>query len=332
MKKRNINMILIALAGPIPYSTITSQHLNAIRKAAPFAEIVVVHDQKEWEKRAGEIASRVQVAFAPWTWHSRFKEMPNLQWIQQTGAGANWLLKYPEIVESDLILTSGSGYNAIPVAEHIMCMILTLARGIQHHIKYQNMHEWNRSGVVIELEGTTMGLIGVGKVGLKTAEKAKGMNIRVLGLRRNPEIVVSHIERMYGRDGLKDILAEADWVVLTAPMTPETIGMIGENELKAMKKSAYIINVARGSLIQEKALVKALQEGWIAGAGLDVFEKEPLPADSPLWDMDNVIITPHYGYASPHNRDRLIKIFTENLRRFQEGEPMLNLVDKRLGY
>jgi phosphoglycerate dehydrogenase-like enzyme len=137
---------------------------------------------------------------------------------------------------------------------------------------------------------------------------------------------------MYGPDGLHDLLKCSDWVALTLAMTQETTGLIGESELRAMKKTAYIINIARGPVIREKILVKALKEGWIAGAGLDVFEEEPLPETSPLWDMKNVIITPHWAGATPYYIDRLLDIFTENLRRFQTGKPMINIVDKQLGY
>jgi len=137
---------------------------------------------------------------------------------------------------------------------------------------------------------------------------------------------------MYGPDQLLEMLPEADWVVITTPLTRETQGLIGERELRVMKETAYIINIGRGAIIQEQALIRALQEGWIAGAGLDVFELEPLPEDSPLWDMENVIVTPHYAGLTPYYADRVVEIFTENLRRYQAGQPLINEVDKRLGY
>jgi len=131
---------------------------------------------------------------------------------------------------------------------------------------------------------------------------------------------------------LLGLLPEADFVVLTVPLTHETQGMIGERELRAMKPTAYLVNIGRGGTVQERALIRALQEGWIAGAGLDVFETEPLPEDSPLWDMDNVIITAHYAGATPHYNERAMAIFLDNLRRYRAGEPLRNVVDKRLGY
>jgi phosphoglycerate dehydrogenase-like enzyme len=156
--------------------------------------------------------------------------------------------------------------------------------------------------------------------------------MQVLGLRRNPEKSSQWVDRMSGPDDLHEMLSQADWVVVTAPLTPETRGMIGEPELRAMKNSARIINIGRGPIIQEAILVTALQKGWIAGAGLDVFETEPLSEDSPLWDMENVIITAHYAGMSLFYLDRLMEIFVENLRHYQLGERLINVVDKRLGY
>jgi len=158
------------------------------------------------------------------------------------------------------------------------------------------------------------------------------LNMKVIGVRRNPDRQSPFVDQMVGPDQLLEILPQCDWVAVTAAMTEETTGMFGEAELKAMKESAYILNIARGSVIQESFLIQALQEKWIAGAGLDVFETEPLPDSSPLWDMKNVIITPHYSGATPYYLDRLLDIFLENLKRYQAGEPMMNVVDKKLGY
>ncbi len=174
--------------------------------------------------------------------------------------------------------------------------------------------------------------MGLGAIGAKTAEKARGLGMRVLGLRRNPAKSCAYVERMYGPDGLGELLAQSDWVVLAAALTPETKHLIGEKELRRMKPSAYLINIARGSVIDEAMLVRALQEEWIAGAGLDVFEREPLPSDSPLWDMRNVVITPHFAGMTPHYSDRVIEIFCDNLQRYRSGEPLRNVVDKELAY
>ncbi len=334
MGPHRIKTILIAHSHMFNDPYFRERGMEAIKKAAPDAEVVVLESEEEWARRSMELASRVEVVvgYRPATW---FKEMPNLRWMQQTAAGANWLLDHPEVAKSDVVLTNVAGARDIPVAEHALALMLTLSRCIQYSVRRQLKHDWNKfvhREDMTELNGATMGLIGVGKIGEETAKRAKRMNMRVLGLRRRPERSVPHVDRMYGPQGLIELLSQSDWVVITAAMTAETIGLIGEDELKAMKKSAYIINVARGPVIQEKALIRALQERWIAGAGLDVVEQEPLPQDSPLWDMENVVITPHHAGASPYAMERFIGIFTENLRRYQAGEPLINVVDKRLGY
>jgi phosphoglycerate dehydrogenase-like enzyme len=153
-----------------------------------------------------------------------------------------------------------------------------------------------------------------------------------LGVRRNPERGAAGVEAMFGPNRLLDVLPEADFVVITAPLTDETRGMIGERELRAMRPTAYIVNIGRGGIVDEDALICALQEGRIAGAGLDVFETEPLPEDSPLWKMENVVITAHYAGATPHYDERAMAIFLDNLRRYKAGEPLRNVVDKKLGY
>lgn len=185
---------------------------------------------------------------------------------------------------------------------------------------------------MFELAGTTLVLIGVGAIGERTAAMAAALGMRVLGVRRDPTLGAPGVTAMFGPDRLPELLPQADFVVLTVPLTHETQGMIGERELHAMKPTACIVNIGRGGTIREDALITALREGRIAGAGLDVFETEPLPEDSPLWDMDNVIITSHYAGATPHYDARAMAIFVDNLRRYRAGEPLRNVVDKRLGY
>jgi phosphoglycerate dehydrogenase-like enzyme len=156
--------------------------------------------------------------------------------------------------------------------------------------------------------------------------------MRVIGVRRNPREPVPGVERIVGPDRLLEVLPLADFVVLTIPLTPETRHLIGEPQLRAMKPTAYLFNIGRGGTIDEVALIRGLREGWIAGAGLDVFAKEPLPADSPLWRMENVLITAHYAGATPHYNERAMAIFLDNLRRYRAGAPLRNVVDKSLGY
>ena len=177
-----------------------------------------------------------------------------------------------------------------------------------------------------------MVLVGIGAIGERTAKVASGLEMRVLGVRRHPNVSAPGVEAMVGPDQLLSLLPQADFVVLTVPLTDETRHMIGETELRSMKPTAYLVNIGRGGTIDEEALIRALQEGRIAGAGLDVFETEPLPESSPLWDMDNVIVTSHYAGLTPLYNERALSIFLDNLRRYRAGEPLHNVVDKELGY
>jgi phosphoglycerate dehydrogenase-like enzyme len=182
------------------------------------------------------------------------------------------------------------------------------------------------------LAGKTLLLIGLGAIGQHTAQVAAALGMRVLGVRRTASEPFPGIERVAGIKSLHDLLPEADFVVLMTPWTPATRGLIGERELRLMKRDTYLVNVARGGVVDEAALINALRAGWIAGAGLDVFEHEPLLPDSPLWAMTNVIITGHYAGVTPAYDVRAFEVFLDNLRRYRAGQPLRNVVDKRLGY
>jgi phosphoglycerate dehydrogenase-like enzyme len=301
-----------------------------IQEIAPDMRLLVTEDREEMEVALDDI----EVAACQFP-HDLLLRARNLRWYQQWAAGANWLLRYPEAAEKDFVLTSASGVHAIPISEHIFALLLALGRGIDRSVRAQMRAEWmdwGEKSQVFELANKTMVLVGVGTIGERTAQLAAAFDMRVLGVRRNPERKAPGVETMVGPEQLLDVLPEADFVVITAPLTDETRGMIGERELRAMKPSTYIVNIGRGGIIDEDALIRALQEGRIAGAGLDVFETEPLPGGSPLWKMENVIITPHYAGATPHYDERAMAIFLDNLRRYKAGEPLRNVVDKKLGY
>jgi phosphoglycerate dehydrogenase-like enzyme len=310
--------------------TLSEAQIAEVEAAAPGMRILITRDRDEVERALDEI--EIAVGGFPRDLLTRAR---NLRWLQQWGAGADWLLRYPGVAELDFVLTSASGVHPIPISEHIMAFLLTFARGLHRAVRAQERHAWiphEEQEGVFELAGKTMVLVGVGAIGARTAEAATALGMRVLGVRRDPTASVPGAEAMVGPDRLLDLLPEADFVVLTVPLTNETQGMIGERELRAMKPTAYIVNIGRGGTIQESVLIRALREGWIAGAGLDVFETEPLPEDSPLWAMDNVIITSHYSGLTPRYHERAMAIFLDNLHRYQAGEPLRNVVDKKLGY
>jgi phosphoglycerate dehydrogenase-like enzyme len=308
---------------------LTETQLNQIRDAAPDMQIVVTRDRDEIES----MLDKVEIAVGGFP-HDLISKAHNLRWLQQWGAGADWLMRYPEVIDQDFVLTNVSGVHPIPISEHIFALLLAFARDLHSAIRAQSQRHWKGAAQseLFELIGKTMLLIGVGAIGKRTAKIAAALEMRVLGVRRNPTMTVPTVETMFGPDQLLDILPEADFVVLTAPLTHETEKMIGERELRAMKPTAYLVNIGRGGTIDENALIHVLREGWIAGAGLDVFEIEPLPEDSPLWGMENVIITAHYSGLTPHYDERAMGIFLKNLKLYQAGKPLINVIAKKLGY
>ena len=281
-------------------------------------------------------SEEVEIA-AGWVTPEAVLRLPNLRWLQHWAAGVDRFTSRPDIMARDFILTTGSGVHAIPISEHILAYLLMFARDMPRAIRAQLAHRWQKAGSaqrvdVFELAGKTMLLIGVGAIGARTAQVASALGMRVMGVRYDPSRPAAGVQRMVGPAQLLEVLPEADFVVLTVPLTQETRGMIGERELRAMKPTAILVNIGRGGTIQEEQLVRALREGWIRGAGLDVFETEPLPADSPLWDMENVIITAHYAGHGPHYHERASAIFLDNLARYLRGEALRNVVDRTRGY
>lgn len=262
-----------------------------------------------------------------------FKRAKNLRWIQATGAGVDGLL-YQEIVESEIIITNASGVHPIPIAEHTFALILAITRGLVKSFEGKNKRVWVHNEVFIdELYGKTIGIVGYGRIGQGIAKVAKGFGMKVIGLKRDINKPIEVVpDELLGKDSLDKLLTNSDIVVLIVPLTKETYHMIRERELKLMKPTSILINVARGKVVDEKALIKALKERWILGAGLDVFETEPLPPDSELWELDNVVITPHIAGLNPYYTDRLIDIFITNLKAYPDISKMINVVDKKLGY
>jgi phosphoglycerate dehydrogenase-like enzyme len=320
-------MKIILLA--FPPETLLPTYLEQIRVLFPDREVLVTNDPARMEARLSEI----EIAAGDFP-RDLLLRAPNLRWYQQWGAGADWLLKTPEAVERDWTLVNASGVHAVPISEHIFAFLLAFARGLNDAFKMQQQHRWQKASrtELFELADKILLLVGVGAIGERTAAVATALGMRVWGVRRDPSLPVDGVEALYGPDRLLELLPQADFVVLTVPHTRETQGMIGEPELHAMKPSAYLINIGRGATVQTPALVRALQEGWIAGAGLDVVDPEPLPPDSPLWEMDNVILTGHYSGLTPRYFERAFAILLDNLQRYRAGQPLRNVVDKQLGY
>lgn len=317
--------ILIALQK----TDIQEKQVSRIRSIMPEAKLVFTEKEEEIEPLLDEID--IAAGHFPLGCLARASR---LQWFQQWGAGTDWLMHHPEIAERDFILTNASGVHAIPISEHILSFLLAFARQLPSALRAQANHEWERFGSppIFELAGKNMLLIGVGAIGKRTAHIARALGMHITGVRRDPSKTIADIEKMIGPEALEEALPDADFVVLTMPLTKETHGMFNRRFFEKMKTTSYLINIGRGGTVDEAALVEALQSDQIAGAGLDVFAVEPLPANSPLWDLPNVMITGHYSGETPYYDERAMEIFIDNLERFAAGSPMRNIVDKKRGY
>ena len=259
-----------------------------------------------------------------------------LRWIHTGTAGVASLL-HPELVRSSIVLTNSAGIHAAPIAETVIGMMLHFARGLDHAVRAQQHGEWRpdvyerRDSGVRELSDATLGIVGYGGIGREIARRARAFGMRVAALRRTP--APDDISEMVtGDDALGRLLEMSDVIVLSVPATAETRGMIGRSELSRMRRNAVLINVARGSVVDEAALLDALRSGHLRGAALDVFETEPLPADSPFWQLPNVLITPHVSATSTRFWEREAGLILENVRRYRGGEDLINVVDPAAGY
>jgi len=265
-----------------------------------------------------------------------FLAAKRLKWIQAPSAGVEAFLAIPELVESDVRLTNARGVSSACVAESAMAMILAFTRGIKEAVLNQQKRAWSFFEIrshMVELTGSTMGIIGLGAIGRALAKRAKAFDLRILAVDINPIQKPDEVDALWGIERLEDLLRQSDYVVITVPYTPQTRNMIDEEQLALMKPSAMLIVVSRGGIVNEKALARALREKRLAAAALDVFEAEPLPPDSELWDIPNLLITPHIAGATQYEAQRLLALFRENLDRFLEGRfPLINEVDKLRGY
>lgn len=255
---------------------------------------------------------------------------PRLRWYHSAGAGVERLIVLPQFRERGIVLTNNSGAMDIPIAEHVIAMILEAAKRLHLYRDQQDRAEW-KDHRQDEVRGQTLVVYGLGSIGAETARLAAAIGLRVIGVRRSGTTVPG-VERVVPPERLAEAAAEADYLVVCAPLTSATEGAVSREVLAAMKPTAWVLNIARGAIVDEAALIDALRAGRLGGAALDALTVEPLPADSPLWKMENVIITPHSSNSSPRVRERSVALFQENLRRYKERRPLLNVVDLEAGY
>lgn len=317
--------ILIRMdAGVMPDDTV-----GRLQEAAPGCRVVVTTDRDAIEAVASEVT--IAAGYRP---TDLLPILPRLKWFQQFSSGSDWLQQHPELQHDGYILTNASGVHPVQITEHVFGVMLMLGHHLDESVRAQDRGEWVRHPYpgIVELEGKTLLIVGLGAIGRRIARIAKAFGMRVLALRRDTSRVSPNVDRLAGPDDLRLLLPDADFVVLTVPLTAQTHHLVGASEFELMRRGAYLINIGRGGTVDEDALARALTDGAIAGASLDVFETEPLPADSPLWTAPNMLITAHNAGASPRYYHRALDIMSENLKLFLAGKPLRNVVDKRAGY
>jgi phosphoglycerate dehydrogenase-like enzyme len=334
-------MTHVLITAPFP-----ADLLDKIRSVSPEIEL------EQWTLPGGQWPDdRVTSAEAYYALSGvpRPDQAPNLRWVQTHYAGVDSLVDTP-LWNSDIIISSASGIHAPSMAQYALAQILAWANRVPRWFHYQQQGVWpNRRWEKFlpdELRGRTVGIVGYGSIGREVARLIKPFGVTILASKRDarhPEdrgyVIVDTgdpsgdlPDRIYPSEATRSMLSECDYILVTLPLTPKTRHFFDEEMFREMKPNAFLINIGRGEVIDEKSLVKALKRDWIAGVGLDVFEHEPLPETSPLWAMENAIITPHVSSFTPHYDARATDLFTENLRRYMAGKPLLNTVIREIGY
>lgn len=308
------------------------RHIQNIKNALPNVEVVYSFEAKDLMDNALDADVLIAFPYCAPELEDYCKKAKNLKLIHSVIAGIDGFIN-SEIKDLPVRITCTKGIHGYPIADHTLAFIFAFLRNLHGFFQAKLNREYlNEAGYKCdETFEKTVGIIGTGNIGMYIAKKCKLIGFRVLGLKRTP-VESEWLDVCYSDKEMDKLLQESDFVVIAIPSTPDTEKLIGEKELGMMKKSAYLINIARGAVIDEEALIKALEENTIAGAGLDVYSEEPLPADSKLWDLPNVIMTPHIAARSPYYNDRCNEVTIENLLRFNRVEELLFEADKNKGY
>jgi phosphoglycerate dehydrogenase-like enzyme len=315
-----------------PTWTLPRHCVTALQSRFPDVAFLAPADQEE----ADRVLPQADVVLGWAVQPANFARAERLRWIQVTAASVARLM-FPALVDSPVIVTNGRGLHAAAMAEHTIGVILMYARKLHLTRDAQRERRWIQTPIMegppfLSFAGSTLGLVGFGAIGREIAVKARALGARVLAVRRHPSPDAAPADAQWGSDRLDELLEQCDWLVLAAPLTAETSGMIGARELARLKPGALLVNLGRGPLVDEAALIAAIEQGALAGAALDVFDEEPLPPESPLWAMPQVILTPHVSGLAPRLWERSMDLFARNLDAFRNGRPLENLVDKRAGY
>ena len=323
--------IVVSVISPAPAWILPWRFVDELRRDFPQHTFLDAWDRDTLRRALPD----ADVAFTPFIDRDVFPLATRLRWVQSPAVGVGSLM-FPELLASSVVLTSARGIRARSIAEHVLGVTIALARRLPAALRAQAAHRWAQEELETEaraLQGQRMGIVGLGAIGLELVKIAAPFGFRISATRRRAsEALPEGVETVWPPERLPDLLAQSDVLVLAAPHTPETKRLIGRAQLDQIKRGALLVNVARGKLVDDDAVIAALRDGRLGGAALDVFSQEPLEASSPYWDLPNVIITPHSSGAMKDYWTPLIALFAENLRRFEKGAPLLNIVDKVAGY
>ncbi|MBI4138137.1 MAG: D-2-hydroxyacid dehydrogenase [Candidatus Wildermuthbacteria bacterium] len=322
-------MNIIIISGEEKSHVVRTEHCGRIREAVPEADIRVFFMSQEKELR--DALKNADILVASNRRMPSIAEAVKLAWIHSLSAGVDRLLTQ-EVKGSAVMVSNSSGVHAIPIAEHVIGSMLAFVKKFKEANEAQKNHAWSRRSDLTELCEKTVLIVGLGDIGKETARLAKAFGCAVLAVDRNSAEKKEYVDELRGPEDMDLLLPQADFLVIALPLTPATMHMFDAKKFSLMKKSAILVNIARGPIIKEDDLIFALQSGGIGGAALDVTQEEPLSPDSPLWDMQHVLITPHHSWVSEKYLDRAIDRFILNLKAFRNGETLPNLVDKEEGY
>ena len=323
-----VRIVTAASSYVVPPPQFSAEELAFIRSQGKAVEVHIPGNREELDR----LLPDADVVFGSVNAET-FAKAKKLRWLQATEAGVDKLL-FPELIQSPVVVTNMQRVFAPAISETAIGMILALTRGLNRYFFPQfQKRKWEFHPDLVEIDGMTMGVVGMGGLGSATAERAHyGFHMRILAVDAKPMVKPIFVHTLREPGWLMEMVPQCDILVSAAPATRQTEGMFHERVFRAMKKTAYFLSISRGALVDEPALVRALKEGWIAGAGIDVAREEPLPSSSPLWDCPNLIITCHTAGFSPQRRVRLVALLAENVRRYANGLPLLNVVDKGAGY
>jgi len=307
------------------YQRLEDQYLDAIREVDPRVRVVRVTDNDNWLQQVPN--AEILLGLRPR--RHEVARAPDLRWVHVTGAGVDKLVR--EVSDTHVIVTN-SHVHAEPISEHVFALLLAHTRRMREIFEHQARKEWGKPAVRGEIiSGKTMGILGLGHIGTAVAVRARAFGMRVVGVRRRARPIPG-VERVVAMDGLDDVLRESDVLVVTLPLTKDTENLLDGQKIALLPKGAFVINIGRGALLDEGSLNRAVKEGRLSGAGLDVFAEEPLSKLSPLWATPNLIVSPHTSGSFPQYMERVMALFTSNLRKYLTGQPLSNVVDTTLGY